>query len=433
MQKSGYTGFCLLIVVLLVLIAVTPTMAATTLNSKNRIIIGFSMNLDAKTLSKSYVADLLDKANIRFDKILHIDKVLKFAVIKTNTPINIVKKKLLSIGDGIVVYVEPDWVVGLTDPVKVQNTSISVNSDYLPNDPYLKYQWGLFSISAPKAWDIEKGNSSIIVAVIDTGIDYTHPDLATHYVGGYDFVNNDANPLDDNGHGTHCAGIIAAIMNNSIGVAGVAQVGIRAEKVLNARGMGYTSWIAEGIVDAVEHGARILSMSLGSPFPSNTLRRACLYAWKHNCLIVAAAGNDGWYGVEYPARYKTVMAVGALNPNGTKAWFSNYGKGLEIMAPGVDILSTMPTYPVYLNVTYGYPLNYTNLSGTSMAAPFVAGVAALVWSHYPNMTNLEVRWILDHSTVDLGVRGWDKYYGFGEVNAYYALLNASKLAVSLKH
>jgi len=123
----------------------------------------------------------------------------------------------------------------------------------------------------------------------------------------------------------------------------------------------------------------------------------------------------------------TVMAVGALSPQDAKAWFSNYGTGLEIMAPGVDVLSTTPTYPVYLNTTYGIPLNYAYLNGTSMATPFVAGVAALVWSHYPNMTNLEVRWVLDHSTVDLGAPGWDAYYGFGKVDAYYALLNASAI------
>ncbi len=335
-------------------------------------------------------------------KIIHVDDELKFAVIETMGDMETIKGKLLK--NSIVEYVEPDYVYRAT----------GVQLDYIPNDPYLNYQWGLFSINATDAWDIERGNGSMIVAVIDTGIDYTHPDLATNYQpGGYDFVNDDDDPLDDNGHGTHCAGIIATVMDNSIGVAGVAQVRIMAEKVLNEQGIGYSSWIARGMVHAVNNGARVISMSLGSPFPSLTIWRACVYAWSKGCLLFAAAGNEGRFGVDYPAGFSTVIAVGAINPNGTKATFSNYGLGLELVAPGVEILSTMPTYPVYLNVTRNVPLNYAYLNGTSMACPFAAGVAALVWSHYPDLTNLELRKIIDTSTVDLRAPGWDNYYGFG--------------------
>jgi len=403
---------CFIILVGLILVTVTaPTYAASVSENSGRIIIGFKMDA-VKHLDEKMVSKIISSAKIKC-KIIHVDSVLKFAVIETTEDIKSVRSKLLR--NSIVEYVELDYIYHAIG-----------SSKYIPNDPYLEDQWGLFSINAPEAWDIERGDSSIIVAVVDTGIDYTHPDLAANYQrGGYDFVNGDHDPLDDNGHGTHCAGIIAAVMNNGVGVAGVAHVKIMAEKVLDARGIGYSSWIARGIVHAANNGAKIISMSLGSSLPSLTIQRACQYAWFKGCLLFAAAGNEGLYGVDYPARFRTVVAVGAINSDRTKAWFSNYGTGLELVAPGVNILSTMPTYPVYLNVTEGIPLNYAYLSGTSMACPFAAGVAALVWSHYPNMTNLKVRVTIDRSTADLGKSGWDIYYGFGEVNAYYALLNAS--------
>jgi subtilisin family serine protease len=186
-----------------------------------------------------------------------------------------------------------------------------------------------------------------------------------------------------------------------------------AEKVLSSNGVGYSSWVARGIAHAADNGAKIISMSLGSWFPSKTIKRACAYAWSKGCLLVAAAGNDGWGRLNYPAKYVTVIAVGAIDSNDHRAWFSNYGWGLELVAPGVDILST------YKGGTY------KTLSGTSMACPHVSGVAALVWSYNTSLTNKQVRMILDESAVDLGSPGWDKYYGFGKVDAYRALTLAA--------
>ncbi len=156
-----------------------------------------------------------------------------------------------------VAFVEPDYPVYACTPAA-----------FLPNDPYYSLQWGPAAIGADDAWNLEQGDASVIIAIVDTGVDYTHPDLAANYLsGGYDWVNGDADPRDDNGHGTHCAGIAAAAINNSAGVAGIAQVSILAEKVLNAEGSGSTSAVANGIIHAVDNGADIISLSLGECRP----------------------------------------------------------------------------------------------------------------------------------------------------------------------
>ncbi len=351
-----------------------------------RVIIGYKEDapIDLATLSE------LDC------KIVHVNKKLKFVVIETEESLDIIRSKIKSPID----YIEYDEVFTITESAK-----------YSPSDPYFGYQWNLYSINVTGVWDTWIGSNNTIVAVIDTGVDYTHPDLSANYVNlGYDWVNNDNDPMDDNGHGTHCAGIIAAVTDNGIGIAGIAQVKIMAEKVLNEKGIGYSSWIANGIVHAVDSGAKVISMSFGSPAPSMTIKRACNYAWKKGCLLVAAAGNDGLGRLNYPAAYLSVVAVGAIDENDKRAYFSNYGKGIELVAPGVDIPST------YLND--GYKL----LDGTSMAAPHVSGVAALIWSYKPTLSNRDVRIILDKTAYDLGNIGYDYHYGFGKVDAYKAFL-----------
>ena len=292
-----------------------------------------------------------------------------------------------------------------------------VEEDYIatafldPNDPGYPSQWGPKDINAPLAWNITLGSSGVIVAIVDTGVDYNHPDLASNYYpGGYDFINNDANPIDDNGHGTHVAGIAAAVTNNGIGVAGISQSRIMAEKVLSSSGSGSYSAVASGITHATNNGAKIISMSLGGSSSSITLQNAVNYAWNKGVLIVAAAGNDGSGRISYPAAYSNVIAVSALNQGDSFAVYSNHGKKIELSAPGTNVYST------YLGG------GYTSLSGTSMATPFVSGSAALVLSKNGGLTNQQVRNILDNSAVDLGARGRDAYFGYGKVNPYGALL-----------
>ncbi len=273
--------------------------------------------------------------------------------------------------------------------------------------------WGIDRIEAISAQSYTKG-STISVGVIDTGIDYTHPDLSLNYKGGYNFVNKTTNPMDDNGHGTHVSGTIAAL-NNDIGVIGVApETNLYSIKVLDANGSGYMSDVIAGIQWSVDNGMKIVNMSLGSSVSSRSLKNACDTAYNSGLLIIASAGNSGnsagkGNNVNYPARYDSVIAVAATDINNTRAWFSSTGPAVELSAPGVNIYSTLK------GGTYGY------LSGTSMAAPHVTGVAALIMSYNP-ITNVQTRIRLQTTTTDLGTIGKDNLYGYGLVNALKAVL-----------
>ena len=315
----------------------------------------------------------------------------------------------VAVARGLVRYVEP---------------TMEFKAQFTPNDPYYDYQWGAKKIQANSAWDVTTGNSSLIVAIIDTGIDYFHPDLVGNYVSlGYDWVHNSSGPLDDNGHGTHVAGIIAATLNNGIGIAGIAQVRIMAEKALNATGWGEDVDLAKAMIHAVDHGARILSNSWGSDSDSLLIRDAVQYAYENDVLVVAAAGNAGSNAPFYPAAYPEVVSVAATDGFDYPASFSNWGDWIEVSAPGVDVYSTMPTYLVTLNLE-GYSMNYDYLSGTSMACPHVSAVAALIWSRVSNASRNWVREQLRQSADDLGPAGYDVYYGYGRTNAYKAVSEA---------
>ncbi len=283
---------------------------------------------------------------------------------------------------------------------------------FTPNDISYPSQWGPQDIFAPQAWDITNGSHNVIIAIVDSGVDYNHPDIAPNYcVGGYDFINNDADPVDDNGHGTHVAGIAAGVTNNGLGIAGISQSCIMAEKVLGSTGSGSYSAVANGITHAANNGARVISMSLGGRSSSDTLKAAVNYAWNKGVLIVAAAGNDNSGKISYPAAYSNVIAVSALDNGDRFAYYSNHGSKIELAAPGTNIYSTLK------DGGYGY------MDGTSMATPFVSGTAALVLSKNNSLTNQQVKNILDTTAVDLGRHGKDPYYGYGKVNAYGALLN----------
>ncbi len=272
--------------------------------------------------------------------------------------------------------------------------------------------WGVDRIDAEIVHAYDNKGTGVKVAIIDTGIDYTHPDLDANYQGGYDFVNKDNDPIDDNGHGTHCAGIVAA-EDNTIGVVGVApEANLFAVKVLDATGSGYVSDVVAGIEWAIGNETQVISMSLGSDAGTDTLHAACDAAYYDNgIVVVAAAGNDylrrgraEFDTVDYPARYNSVIAVGATDSNDEKASFSSTGPDVEVAAPGVNILST-------------YPGGYAYMSGTSMACPHVAGTAALVMVSEPAFTNMEVRQRLQATADDLGAAGFDYWYGYGLVDA----------------
>jgi subtilisin family serine protease len=288
----------------------------------------------------------------------------------------------------------------------------------IPDDPYYRKQWSLPVMHVPEAWNLlQPARKSVVVAVIDTGVDPSHPDLAGRIMDGKDYVSHSELPLDQNGHGTHVAGIIAARTDNGIGIAGLAgktDVMILPLKVLDKDGVGSVANEIQAIYDAVEMGADVINLSLGDDEPSRAEREAIRYAKDHDVIVVAAAGNQA-AAVEYPAAYPEAIAVGASDANDQPASFSNYGDKLDVLAPGVRILSTVPD-----QVTPG---GYETLNGTSMATPAVSALAALLKSQAPERSSGEIEEIIKQSTVDIGPPGWDIYSGYGRIDFALALQN----------
>ncbi|MFW5785803.1 MAG: S8 family serine peptidase, partial [bacterium] len=311
-----------------------------------------------------------------------------------------------------------------------------------PNDEYFDpYQWNLLQLLMPSVWDIQTGSSSVVVAVIDSGVDQSLTDLvATSFVSGYDFVNDDDDPTDDNGHGTHVAGTIAQSTNNTRGVAGMAYgVSIMPIKVLGADGNGHVSHVIAGIQWAVDNGADIINLSLGASSSSPDELDAVKYAYEAGVVVVAASGNDN-ASVSYPAAYHDyVLAVGATKYDKIRAPYSNYGASLDVVAPG-GYLYTETGQPNDQNGD-GYPdgilqqtigpdpntpsddlvSGYFFFEGTSMAAPHAAALAALMLSRNPGLTPEEVYATIRESADDLGDSGRDDYYGYGLINPTKAL------------
>ena len=266
-------------------------------------------------------------------------------------------------------------------------------------------------IDAPEAWAISRGSSNVTVAVIDSGVDYTHPDLAANYAGGDDFVFGDGDPMDDHGHGTHVAGTIAASINNPTGTpaAGEGVVGVApnarilAYKVCRSDGTCDDFAIQQAIARAVADGANIINMSLGETEYSQSLNDAVQAAWNAGLVIVAGAGNDGTTVPFYPAAFDNVISVAAFDEDHRRPSFSNYGSWVDISAPGNAIMSTYPMAACGSSTTPGDTGCYTWNTGTSMATPHVAGAAALVWSRSDVTSNSQVVDILLNSADGQGV------------------------------
>lgn len=242
-----------------------------------------------------------------------------------------------------------------------------------PNDTFWNLQWGPMKIQCPQAWDITTGNAAIVVAVLDTGVHFANPDIAGKTVaGGWDYANNDGDPSDDNGHGTHVAAVASGATNNSVGIAGVGwNTRILPIKVLDAGGNGAYSWIISGIDRARVQGAKVINMSLGGSAPSGSLEAAINAAWNAGLVLAAAAGNGGSTQQIYPAAYTNCIAVAATEQNDFRAGFSQYGSSwVDVAAPGVNIAGPWNDG------------NWYYVSGTSQACPHVAGQAALLFSRF---------------------------------------------------
>lgn len=328
-------------------------------------------------------------------------------------------------------------------PVQQMNNNLANNPELLPtgnitmympiamnaycapftiSDPYFSfYQSDMSQINADDAWlQCVQGDPGVIVAVIDTGVNLSHPDLAPNLIPGASFVSYEPSVEDGQGHGSNVAGIIGAALNG-IGVVGVApSTHLLPVKVLDSTGSGSTSVVASGVIFAADR-ANVLNLSLGGTGDSTTLRNAINYAADtKGRLVVAAAGNcgDSYYPYSgctymnqpvYPGAYPNVMAVAAVDWNDSKASFSNQGAYVDIAAPGVDIYNTYK---------YG---GYVSESGTSQATPHVAGLAALIWARYPTYTAAQVRNQIQNTAVDLGTAGWDQQFGWGRIDAHAAL------------
>ncbi|MHB1651306.1 MAG: S8 family serine peptidase [Desulfitobacteriaceae bacterium] len=295
----------------------------------------------------------------------------------------------------------------------------STSSVPVVSDSKYSWQWGLNAANVTQAWATGANGSGITIAVVDTGIDMNHPDLKDNLVPGYNPILNTANSLDlqdHNGHGTHVAGIAAAELNG-IGIVGVAyKAKIMPIKAMDKDGEGADDDIATGVRWAADHGANIINLSLGSDSQEDVLQSAIQYAQTKGCLVVAAAGNyasGSNPGVAYPAADNGVLAVTAVDENDLLADFSDTGPQVALAAPGVDIISD------FWQNRLGS--GYMTLSGTSMASPFVAGVAALVWSQHRDWTAQQVRIALVNGAVDLGDSGRDSSFGYGLINAYRSL------------
>jgi len=338
--------------------------------------------------------------------------------------------------DESIIYTQPNYL----------NEMLSIT----PNDPYYYKQWGLPAINADNAWEIEKGNEQVIIAIIDSGIEYDHPDLEQNiwinhgeipdnYIdddqNGYiddwmgwdftetniidamgDFRERDNDPRDDLGHGTHIAGIISAQTNNHIGVSGttwfVKCMNLRAGFRTTLGGYLEDDDVSAAIVYAADNGAQIISISWGDVTLAPIINDACNYAYDLGVSIIASAGNEGGVGLLYPAALDNVISVTAVDSNLKICSFSSYGEGIDLCGPGLSIYST------YLHN------EYKNESGTSMSAPFVAGCAGLLLSQNPLLSNIEVYNLINISCDDLGENGYDNVYGYGIINAEKLMLNA---------
>ncbi len=298
-----------------------------------------------------------------------------------------------------VVFAEPNYIVHILG--KPMNP-------FSVDDPLFSEQWGLVKIEAAEAWNITQGDAAIKIAILDTGIDADHEDLA----GKVKYEKNfGSSPTFDDivGHGTHVAGIAAAATNNTIGVAGVGyNCSLMNIKVTNDRGLAAWDWIASGIVDATDNGANVINMSLGAYNPSQTVEDAVNYSWDSGVVLVAAAGGLDNTTPIYPAGYEHCIAVAASDNRDRRAEYSNYGEWVDVAAPGVNILSTVP------NDAYRY------YDGTSMATSYVAGLAGFLWStgNFVEDDNLSVRDRLQRTCAPVKGGKWVRY---GRINMFKAV------------
>jgi|GEM_PF-973457 len=370
--------------------------------------------VDAATLTKTTL--------IHFDPYISVEErdariaQMNGELVSWMAPIGVATVRLTLPDTGVnglteLVGVDGHEVQGVEFDGEVRGTFIADDPDI--TDPKKVYVADLFNLSA--AWDYSIGSEEVTVAVLDTGVFPDHPEFADRLTEGYDFVNRDDDPSDDHGHGTHIAGTVAAGVNNGIGTAGICpQCTIMPVKVLNENNAGVWSGVANGLIYAVDNGADIVVLSLGSPNPNKTMESAISYANQNDVLVIAAAGNENTSAPFYPAAYPGTLGVGATDQHDEKWALSNYGEMLDVMAPGNLIYST------YLDLENAYE-GHIFMSGTSMATPHVAGLAGLLLSQDSSRNASDLKRLIIDSAKDLGEPTWDEYYGHGRIDIVSAL------------
>jgi parallel beta-helix repeat protein len=356
---------------------------------------------------------------------------------------------------------EDSCIIGISEEYKNDQNVIYAEPNYFlyycdnPDDPYFEQQWALHNIGqfggtydadidAPAAWDIETGSSDIVIAIVDSGVDYNHNDITDNiwinsgeiqgnsidddgngFVDdfyGWNFAKDNNDPLDDQGHGTHCAGIASAVADNGIGVSGICwNTRIMSVKSMIKKG-GTADWITNGILYATDNGADIISMSFGIDKKVQILEDSIKYAYSKGVVLVGGAGNDDTDNLFYPAAYEEVIAVAATNDEDLKADFSTYGSWVDVAAPGVEILSLRAKdTDMYKDGKHIVDEFYYIASGTSMACPHVAGLAGLILSKDDSLSQEEVKFVICNSA-DRVAPNENADIGSGRINAYTALL-----------
>lgn len=421
--------------------------------AKNNLVVRFKNNVDINQINKL-------NRDIGLSNVVNLSKELNIFEVntKSNEQFTIVKNKYEK--SNLISYVEGDGKLTLPEYSLTQNNNnlsfSAKDGGVKPNDTFYGLQWNAQSIDADKAWTITTGNKAIMVAVIDSGVDPDHPDLAGNLLPMIDMLQEsgesdvykfgfneiDYNGKDGNGHGTHVTGILGAMINNGKGVAGIAgNVSILPIKAANYEGNTSASIITKSILRAIEKGARVINLSIGGPKSEGTqaLRDAVDLAIQKGVVFVSATGNESdrrngiVTEITVPAAYPGVISVASTTKYNKVANYSNGGEEAEISAPGGGgtssegdkIYSTWPTYRTYEGYRAGIVGPYATLSGTSMSCPHVSAVAALILTQEPNLTAQQVRIRLLSTTTEVETKGFDNATGFGKLNAYNALISNS--------
>jgi len=317
-----------------------------------------------------------------------------------------------------VVTVEPIFTYELTGSVDLSTGELTSVAAESSNDPLIWLQWGHFSVNATDAWAITEG-AGVVVAVVDSGVDFAHEDLVGNLLPGFDVIDNDADPTDTSGHGTHVAGTIAALRNNGLGGSGIAP----SAQILPVRACDNVVCTSETIVAGIEwaanNGADVINLSLRGTVDDPFMEAATALAIANDVVVVAATGNDFSDGtLTYPAAYPGVIGVGALTPGGGVASFSNTGTHVDVVAPGQSIWSAAPP------ALFG-GANYRQIHGTSMATPHIAAIAALLRADNPGFTQSQISDRILNTAIEIGPPGVDTSSGKGRVDAYRALTNGN--------